>query len=460
MFKKKRNIGIEYNPTAFSFKKYAWKQFKKNKAALFSFYLLCFLTFVALFASFIANDQPLYAKYRGKTFWPAFNQHWIAQEIFGVSGIDSTQNPNTGNWERLQYDITDWKKLELESVVFTLIPHSPKKTDIYNRDFVAPSDEHYVVWSDGKAEVAKGKFRHRLGTDVIGRDVLAGIIHGTKISLLVGIVSMGIAVLIGLFFGSIAGYFGDHRLKLSRIRLLLFVPGIFLGYFYGFIVRSYTISNGFEIGFYTGIFHFLISLLLFFGIPVLISYSGKMIKKGYWSQEIYVPIDSYISRFIEIFNSLPRLLLIITLSAVIQERSLWLVMVIIGLTGWTEIARFTRAELLKIRELDYIHAARVMGYDERRIIFKHALPNALSPVFVSIAFGIASAILIESGLSFLNIGVPDDIVTWGSMLNIGRTEPEAWWMIVFPGIAIFLTITVYNLIGEGLRDALDPRLKK
>lgn len=458
--RKKKHIAAEIDATTFSFKKYAWKQFKKNKAALISLYFLFFLIFIAVFASFIANDQPIYAKYRGKTFWPAFNQHWIAQDIFGVSGTDSTLNPKTGNWEILQYDVTDWKKLELESVVWTFVPHSSTNLDIYNRDFASPSDEQYVMRSSGKVEVAEGKFRHKLGTDLLGRDVLAGIIHGTKISLLVGIVSMGISVIIGLFFGAIAGYYGDHRLKLSRIRLLLIVPGIVLGYFYAFIVRGYTISEGFETGFWTGIFHFIISLSIFFGLPILFSYSGKIVKRGFLAKEIFVPIDTYISRFIEIFNSLPRLLLIISISAIIQERSLWLVMVIIGLTSWTEIARFTRAELLKIRELDYIAAARVMGFEEKRIIFKHALPNALAPVFVSIAFGIASAILIESGLSFLNIGVPDDVVTWGSMLNIGRTEPEAWWMIVFPGIAIFLTITVYNLIGEGLRDALDPRLKK
>jgi peptide/nickel transport system permease protein len=161
----------------------------------------------------------------------------------------------------------------------------------------------------------------------------------------------------------------------------------------------------------------------------------------------------------EIFNSLPRLLLIISISAIIEERSLWMVMVIIGFTSWTEIARFTRAELLRVREMEFITAAKSMGFSNFRIILKHALPNAMAPVFVTVAFGISSAILIESGLSFLNIGVPADTVTWGSMLNIGRTEPEAWWMIVFPGMAIFVTVMIFNLIGDGLRDALDSKSK-
>ena len=106
-----------------------------------------------------------------------------------------------------------------------------------------------------------------------------------------------------------------------------------------------------------------------------------------------------------------------------------------------------------------MQAAQSLGFSSIRTIFKHALPNALAPVFVSIAFGIASAILIESGLSFLGIGVPADMVTWGSQLNQGRSNLEAWWVIVFPGIAIFITITVYNTIAEAMRDALDPKLK-
>ena len=129
------------------------------------------------------------------------------------------------------------------------------------------------------------------------------------------------------------------------------------------------------------------------------------------------------------------------------------------LNYWTGIARFTRAEFFRIRSLEYVQAAQSLGFSSIRTIFKHALPNALAPVFVSIAFGIASAILIESGLSFLGIGVPADMVTWGSQLNQGRSNLEAWWVIVFPGIAIFITITVYNTIAEAMRDALDPKLK-
>ena len=134
-------------------------------------------------------------------------------------------------------------------------------------------------------------------------------------------------------------------------------------------------------------------------------------------------------------------------------------MIIIGLTAWTGIARLTRAEFLRVSTMEYIQAAKSLGISEFRIIFKHALPNALAPALVAIAFGVASAILIESSLSFLGIGVPPSTVTWGSLLNLGREQFTAWWLLVFPGLAIFITVTVYNLLGEGLRDAFDPKLK-
>jgi peptide/nickel transport system permease protein len=202
----------------------------------------------------------------------------------------------------------------------------------------------------------------------------------------------------------------------------------------------------------------LVSVGIVIAITMLFRILSKAIQFGWLNHEVSVPMDTFVSRGIELLNSIPRLLLIITITAVV-ERSIWIVMIIIGITGWTGIARFTRAEFLRIRSLEFVQAAESLGYSSIRTIFKHALPNALAPVFVSIAFGIASAILIESGLSFLGIGVPDDIVTWGSLLNLGRQNLEAWWLIIYPGTAIFITITIYNMIAEASRDALDPRLK-
>jgi len=438
----------------FSFKQYAWKQFKKNKAAMYSLYILIFLIVIALSAHFVANDQPLYAKYRGNSYYPAF------QTYFNSTLTDSTKNPITGNWEQLQFDITDWKQLELESVIWAPIPYSPEKPDRYNREYVAPTDVQYYKNPAGEVVQSPKKFRHHLGTDAIGRDVAAGLIHGTKVSLLVGILSMGIAASIGIILGALAGFYGDNTLIASRFRYYMTILGVFIGFFYAFIARNIALTESFNEGMGSGVVSLLISLATFFIVIFIFNSIGRLKLPGFLNKQVTVPVDSIVSRGIEILNSMPNLLLIITISAIMKERSLVILMVIIGITSWTGIARFTRAEFLKIRELEFLQAAKALGYSDSRTILKHALPNGLAPVFVSIAFGIASAILVESGLSFLGIGVPDESVTWGSLLSLGRQEFEAWWLVMFPGIAIFITITVYNLIGEGLRDALDPKLKQ
>lgn len=433
----------------FSFKKYAWNQFKKDKIALICLYLLFLLIGIAVLAPVIANERPLYAEYKGYTLYPAFSSESRTDSIFKENGsLD----------EVLQYDITDWRTLNFKKVVWPLIPYSPEGMDRYNRDYVSPSGKQRFKNKDGEITEAPKKFRHLLGTDGIGRDLASGLIHGTRISLMVGLVSMGIASLIGIVLGALAGFFGDNKLKMPRIKYHFTLIGLFFGFFYGFGQRKYAISDGFSEGVVSGMVELLISTGIIILSVTIFRLISRLIKINKLQEETYVPIDTFVSRGIELLNSIPRLLLIITITAVV-ERSIWIVMIIIGITGWTGIARFTRAELLRIRSLEFVQAAQSLGFSSARTIFKHALPNALAPVFVSIAFGIASAILIESGLSFLGIGVPDDIVTWGSLLNLGRQNLEAWWLIIYPGMAIFLTITIYNMIAEASRDALDPRLK-
>jgi len=440
---------MENKVQKFSFKKYAWNQFKKNKVALVSLYFLLFLIIIALLAPYIANERPLYAKYKGYSMYPAFASD---------TKKDSINDPNTGEIEILQYDILDWRQLELEKVIWAPIAYSPNTMDRYNRDYVSPTGKQRYKDQNGEIKDVPSRFRHRLGTDGIGRDLASGIIHGTRISLMVGLVSMGIASIIGIILGALAGFFGDTKLKMQRIRYYFSIFGILLGLYYGFGLRKYAIADGFSSGFGPGSIQVLISILVVIFVFTILRYLSKIFTFGKLKEEVNVPVDTFISRGIELLNSIPRLILIITITSVV-ERSLWIVMIIIGLTGWTRIARFTRAEFLRIRSLEFVQASEALGFSSVRTIFKHALPNSLAPVFVSIAFGIAGAILIEASLSFLGIGVPDDVVTWGSLLNLGRNNLEAWWLIIFPGMAIFITITIYNMIAEASRDALDPRLK-
>lgn len=171
-------------------------------------------------------------------------------------------------------------------------------------------------------------------------------------------------------------------------------------------------------------------------------------------------VDMIISRLIEVVMCIPLLVLILALVAVVPNPSVWDLMVVIGVTGWTGIARLTRAEFLKLREMDFVVAARALGARTPRIMFLHVLRNALAPILVPITFGIASAILLEAALSYLGFGLRPPNISWGLLLANARDNHNLWWLIVFPGAAVFLTVLAYNLIGEGWQEATDPRLRE
>ncbi len=421
----------------FSYRKYVWQQFKKNRPALFAFRFITVMAMVALFASILANEKPLYCKYKGTIYFPAFREYAVDMGIV--------------QWPKDLLNIS-WKAEDYESVVWAPIPYGATEFDYLNDRYKSPM---------GEQDIKSTRWRHWLGTDEQGRDVLSGVVHGTQTAFMVGIVSVGLTLVIGIFLGAIAGFYGDHELQISRVRFwsnFLFLP---LAFFYGFQVRSYIISDAFAESAYSGFAQIFFSFLLFLMVMVILNILIWPLKKiSFLGKKVALPIDLLINRVIEVVVSVPGLILIMAVVAGIAKPSVFWVMMLFGLMGWTGIARFVRAEMLRVKKMEFMEAAKSFGYSDFRSIVKHALPNCLTPVFIAAAFGIAGAILTESTLSFLGIGVAPEDVTWGSLLSAGRSNQHAHWLILTPGIAIFIVVTFFNLVGEGLTDALDPRQKK
>ncbi len=286
------------------------------------------------------------------------------------------------------------------------------------------------------------------GTDDLGRDVFSRMLQGAWVSLTVGFVAVGIAVIIGIVLGGISGYFGRNPVKIDHILVAFFVS---LGG--GLLLAGATVAGG-VVFVITGIF-------IFFSRRWK-KWSGNQ-PASRWLRFIYkdtISLDTLIMRIVDIMLCFPVFFLILTVVALLPA-SMYNIMIVIGLTSWMGTTRFVRAELLSLREQDFVTAAKALGVSDWRIIFRHMIPNAVAPVLVSATIGIASAILIEAGLSFLGFGVPPPHATWGNILSDGkRFIFDAPWLTFIPGVAILIVVLAFNLFGEGLRDILNPKLRE
>ncbi len=403
-----------------------WRQFRRNRPAYWSLWLLAPIFLMATFAPLIASNLPLvfhdgertsspwlrglmnprenvdfvfnmallgfapWAVLALFTNWRCRSREWVGRARVGLVAVEYAAiivglclliaaRPPYGLRPRNPDQDRNFPQEQFQSGgkkygVYPPIPFGPTEIDIDARFepplFRKPADQ-WVEANDG--------FVHLLGTDKTGRDVLVQMLYGTRISMTVGLIAVGIYLAVGIVLGALAGFFG-----------------------------------------------------------------GKT--------------DMLISRVIEVVMLFPTLFLILTLVGLIG-RSVYIIMIVIGITGWPSIARLVRGEVLKQRAIEYTLAAQALGSSNLRIVFRHILPNALSPVLVAAPFGIASAIITEATLSLLGFGVEPPTPTWGMLLHQGHGNYQNWWLILVPSIGIFLVVTLLNLVGSGLRDAMDPKLR-
>jgi peptide/nickel transport system permease protein len=406
-------------PQAPEYKSYGdivWGQFRKNKLSYYSLLGAMSLFLMATIAPLIALNVPFFISVPtgvGPEITQGLHFPWFKALFdmnFFESGVDIFFNfllfalPAAWlGWKGLerakagQLDRQEMKSLQSKYILGAMGAIALCFIAVYMADIRQPYVDYVsLAKEDGVSSffplfkvsyrdvnlmaVGQGpSIEHLLGTDPQGRDVFTRMLYGTRISLTIGVLAVGLYTFIGMVLGGIAGYFGGR-------------------------------------------------------------------------------VDMVVLRLIEVMICVPSFFLILTLRGFVEKASVFHIMIIIGLTGWTGIARLVRAEFLRLRRLDFVQAAIALGLPQGRIIFRHVMPNALGPVLVSATFGVAGAIITEASLSFLGLG-PTTAPSWGQVLDMGRGTGQ-WTLILVPGFAIFVTVSLLNLVGEGFRDAIDPKMRR
>ena len=329
----------------------AWLRFKRNRQGYWSLWLFCALVLVSLFAELVSNDKPLIVRYEGQTYFPMLRDY--SEKTFGGDFDTPTDYLDPFIQQRLSTD-GNW-------ALYTLNRYGPNTLNYFAKS-PNPSAPTADNW---------------LGTDDRGRDLLAQLLYGFRVSVLFGLALTATGVVLGVVTGAIQGFFG-----------------------------------------------------------------GKT--------------DLAFQRFIEIWGSMPELYLLIIFSAVFAP-SIALLLILLSLFGWMGLSDYVRAEFLRNRQLDYVKAARALGVGNWHIIWRHILPNSLTPVVTFLPFRMSAAILALTSLDFLGLGVPPGTPSLGELLSQGKNSIDAWWISLSTFAVLVVTLLLLTFMGDALRDALDPR---
>jgi microcin C transport system permease protein len=339
------------NTVSLSPSRRAWQRFRRNRLGYWSLLIFCALVLLSLFAELLSNDRPLVVRYEGHTYWPLL--HDYPETTFGGDFATPTDYLDPFIREQLGRS-SNW-------VVYAPNPYGPKTLNYFAKapNPSAPTADNW------------------LGTDDRGRDLLAQLIYGFRVSVLFALALTTVGTALGILTGAIQGYFGGRT-------------------------------------------------------------------------------DLAFQRFIEIWGSMPELYLLIIFSALLAP-SVGLLLVLLSLFGWMGLSDYVRAEFLRNRQMDYVRAARAMGLSHGQIIWRHLLPNSLTPVVTFLPFRMSAAILALTSLDFLGLGVPPGTPSLGELLSQGKNNIDAWWISISTFAVLVVTLLLLTFMGDALRDALDPR---
>ena len=329
----------------------AWLRFKRNRLGYWSLLIFCTLVVVSLFAELVSNDKPLIVRYEGQTYFPMLKDY--PETTFGGDFLTPTDYLDPFIQERLS---------------------SGGNWALYTINRYGPNTLNYFAKSPNPSAPTRDNW---LGTDDRGRDLLAQLLYGFRVSVLFGLALTVTGVVLGVVTGAIQGFFG-----------------------------------------------------------------GKT--------------DLAFQRFIEVWGSMPELYLLIIFSAVFAP-SISLLLILLSLFGWMGLSDYVRAEFLRNRQLDYVKAARALGVSNGQIIWRHILPNSLTPVVTFLPFRMSAAILALTSLDFLGLGVPPGTPSLGELLSQGKNSIDAWWISLSTFGVLVTTLLLLTFMGDALRDALDPR---
>lgn len=371
----------------------SWKQSRLSLA------IIAVYAFLGMFNAIVANDQPLLAKTQVSWVFPAFQDLLFDWGLVNHGALTNQEQP-------------------FQKAFYPPIRYKAGTLDAQYASFLSPLKG-----------IAGG---HYLGTDQLGRDVAAGVVRGCYTSFRIGLLATLLCAILGVSLGLFMGYFGNNGILVNLMQIIFIGVWLFLSIF--FIVYPP------QIGGWLMILTIIFWLACLATILTLLQRAGKGV--------IGFPLDTLLSRVIALRRSIPTLILLLVLFPLFAKPEVNNVILVILILGWTGFARHARAETLSVKERDYVTAARIMGSGHLAILYRHILPNILPTLLLLGAMNFAGNVLLESTLSFLGMGLPPEEVSWGSLLSEGRKNPYAWWLVVFPGFALFVLVFTINQLTD------------